>query len=156
MTDPSLFDIHLCFCLRRCRYVVRRINSQSKIVIYFHVYYFLLSFFFKICKVCCREFTDIANRNRHMRNQHRPIVRKFQCLNCSQVCSTKDALQRHSIRKHDGNMEFNVIDEGEISPNFFFVELPLEWCNYAQNYAWKIDMLKAFITAANQGSIHRM
>lgn len=68
----------------------------------------------QFCNECQQYFSDRANRNRHIRTQHRQIVRKFQCLNCPKVYSTKYALSKHSMEQHAGSIEFEIILLGKI------------------------------------------
>lgn len=73
-----------------------------------------------ICKI---RFTERTNRNRHVREQHNDLEKKFACMTCGQLLCTKYAVQRHSINKHKiKQTQHEVVYKGNLYLMTKFVE----------------------------------
>lgn len=54
------------------------------------------------CVICKVDFSFATNLNRHIRRDHKKLVRKFECNLCKLQCATKYSFKLHSKRQHEG------------------------------------------------------
>lgn len=54
-------------------------------------------------------FTFATNKNRHIRANHKKLIRKFECNECGLQCGTKHSHLIHSQRRHGGTAGYTII-----------------------------------------------
>lgn len=97
--------------------------------------HFVINIAFQDCLYCKKTFTLETNKNRHIRNIHGKMVRRFQCELCFRICRSLDSMKIHSKRSHGGFANGTIIwiEQEDDHEAFKLIGLKIEiivpnWC----------------------------